>query len=1209
MDVDINDRPLSEHVYRILAPYAKEYITVDHVAVTEETAELLLSMRLDYIPLHEPDSLILPEDPLVLYIRNFKSQNIAPYSERWVASEASLKLLKKTFVPPEEKKLPSERCWDEDDHYERWAAICRPESPVLTTRARRETPRLPSDVHKSTTPQYLSEIPQSIIGLVGFPEDDEDLAFSVTRDEVLDLRLQLDHHQHSGVVSLLKSIPALCPPPKGGHQNRHVEAFLRSDSPIPAILRLDSPPLFPRATERSTDSKNTTHIPNISGVLPLIARAEDVHMSSPHLEVDCMGILEGESTFSISSPPSFTLRDSGSDLDLASFGASDPHTPDTSMALMDEIEIPRTQKLGSGVSSVRITDGETFESFVSKHVHRPVMPIPIRPQPALDTSKSTHKPPSFPLVRSPARTQLDSMLGQPSEPKSEDEEKGVREDSEGLSDDLDRALERIYRGTKRKERYFIVEETLDEKDTGLMEVPNLPPPNASRPSSAFALPNLRQLLAPSKKARKFHPHGSLPPSTPADSLPPVLRGHMKPVTGVKPLNIELSWVPFKYGAKVPTHEELSRVDDTIVTDVNASTGSPKTLEALMERGFVEDAEGGGGSAKELRGSGDLGLSPPHVSFEHHEEDGFELALTKRERLGPRSEHAEFDGVDQGSHSPEPVASLPPSVPREDPPHILHSPSQNQPTPNVPVSDVGLWHSSAGDSGIDLVLDCDAASMGEQVSWDDYYAHYQEQQLHNSWGGAGGHVRHPMRDADTTGYSNMAPVQYPDSDKENTPPLRVEPSHEPLQMRYQGDVDDSLASGMDMEAFSANGDDLLGSSLAPASLSFPSQGLPRLGGGSDADIAMDDQSDHPGHPGESQSYSQADARRSKPLLAETMVLPTTKGSLEAFLTLRRKPFLAPPSSPPPTEAAPVRAEPLELPAPDIQPSNRPPNKLINPQTLVLPPDWVPQLHIHRYLASLTFIQNHGLLRVLSGDAHVDLVSRDYLNDVDIIVDPEAGVIFVSLRSLAAQPELERVAKTLCVVSWRFSALLVVLHAYNSSAALNANRSRAPNAVNAYTTPVVKAVARLRRIMGLSEGAGDRDGRCVLTWAFAENVREAAFSVRHFAEGMEAEAMNSQKQRAVLWGDRPWMDADEQDGEADMAHADGMNVFAAFVMLLQDPFDTIVSMSSEERTQEFSDLVGADRVRLLNANIERERAAAENQELPNSDGGASSMFDYA
>jgi hypothetical protein len=87
-------------------------------------------------------------------------------------------------------------------------------------------------------------------------------------------------------------------------------------------------------------------------------------------------------------------------------------------------------------------------------------------------------------------------------------------------------------------------------------------------------------------------------------------------------------------------------------------------------------------------------------------------------------------------------------------------------------------------------------------------------------------------------------------------------------------------------------------------------------------------------------------------------------------------------------------------------------------------------IHKYMASLDFIQKLALVRSLeSQECLVDLVERQSLDGVDLILDPQSAIIFISLFILSSQCNkyVERVAAQ----SWNFHRILVVFEAYPQS----------------------------------------------------------------------------------------------------------------------------------------------------------------------------------
>ena len=204
----------------------------------------------------------------------------------------------------------------------------------------------------------------------------------------------------------------------------------------------------------------------------------------------------------------------------------------------------------------------------------------------------------------------------------------------------------------------------------------------------------------------------------------------------------------------------------------------------------------------------------------------------------------------------------------------------------------------------------------------------------------------------------------------------------------------------------------------------------------------------------------------------------------------------------------------------------PQELHDRRTLLLPLNRATQPGTtHRYMASLDVLQKQVLVRSLhSQECRVDLVERESLGGVDLILDPYTSVIFAPLLSLSVDHKtlLARISHQ----TWRYTYLLVVFEAYPSSKSSRTS-SRIKRRVAgdepelyAYTPPVVKAIKKFRRDLDIAEAYGTNDSRCEIRYAFADTVAEAAAYARFFGDGAE----QRDQTRGALWGTREWLDLD-------------------------------------------------------------------------------------
>ncbi|KAH9929681.1 uncharacterized protein B0H18DRAFT_953420 [Fomitopsis serialis] len=191
------------------------------------------------------------------------------------------------------------------------------------------------------------------------------------------------------------------------------------------------------------------------------------------------------------------------------------------------------------------------------------------------------------------------MLGQPPTTLGVDDDRTMHfayanPPSEGSDPDTNVILRRIYGDelvTEDVSQLFI-NEKLDEKDSLLMEVPIMPPPNEHAPTAMFLPCQTTELLAPAK----------VKPGQPDDHAAslPSQSGYLKKVKGMQALTIELSWIPFKFGSSVPNDAAVTGVADSIENALTAELrqedpGLVSQLTNLLEKtlrleGFVDDEQ-------------------------------------------------------------------------------------------------------------------------------------------------------------------------------------------------------------------------------------------------------------------------------------------------------------------------------------------------------------------------------------------------------------------------------------------------------------------------------------------------------------------------------------------------------------------------------------------------------------------------------------------
>ncbi|KAH7887265.1 hypothetical protein F5I97DRAFT_807682 [Phlebopus sp. FC_14] len=208
----------------------------------------------------------------------------------------------------------------------------------------------------------------------------------------------------------------------------------------------------------------------------------------------------------------------------------------------EEIEIPRVRKFGCG-SQKPLQDasniGDSANLFAAtkspgsfiKSLISPALPAAH----ANDVALPNAALPGVTVCSSPRPSTRSSLEGQPPTILAEHVthanggvESHLAPDAEL---DLDTALEGIYASTPHDAASFVLEEKLDEGQIMLMDVPELPPPTHHARESVFFPDGTRDFVTTSNKGGD-----GVGRSACANAV-----AFLKPVKGIKPLALDLSW--------------------------------------------------------------------------------------------------------------------------------------------------------------------------------------------------------------------------------------------------------------------------------------------------------------------------------------------------------------------------------------------------------------------------------------------------------------------------------------------------------------------------------------------------------------------------------------------------------------------------------------------------------------------------------------------
>lgn len=253
-------------------------------------------------------------------------------------------------------------------------------------------------------------------------------------------------------------------------------------------------------------------------------------------------------------------------------------------------------------------------------------------------------------------------------------------------------------------------------------------------------------------------------------------------------------------------------------------------------------------------------------------------------------------------------------------------------------------------------------------------------------------------------------------------------------------------------------------------------------------------------------------------ASNSLLATRALGIMEFTRLRAKPVA---TNPTPSPERTVEVVSVVQPS-IIEPQVIPP-EVIDHQTFQLPSDLMLPEYIHRYMASLELVQKQGLTRLLcSPECAIDLIEREDLDGVDLILDPDTAVVILNISFLPTGC-LELVER-LSAQSWRYRHILLLLEAFTPALAFRSENDTRRLQLSAYSPPVLKAIKKLRRDISLAEGFGNKSSSCDILIGFPSDVRETALLTRYYGDLAHARALDLNSGGSILWDDRGWLDGD-------------------------------------------------------------------------------------
>ncbi|KAI0639961.1 hypothetical protein C8Q77DRAFT_1045891 [Trametes polyzona] len=1020
-------------------------------------------------------------------------------------------------------------------------------SPVLSARARRETPNPGQGAFAANLPRTSKHLVRRCKMKGAKPVVFEEP--QVNQDDVLANKLPMDADTHRNVLELIAAVPALAKK-QTESKPQEVKDFLRCDSPPPDLPELEILPLFPRSQRPypGPGAEGPSSMPFTSMSKPpqsILSPVAMKDLEEDDLAEEHLVVVNGWQALRTSSPSTPSLADSTSEVDELFM----PSSPGSELFCVDKLQMeehqmPRSERIGGAHGKAPLPGEQHNEDSITFAV-----------------------------------TAVERACG----------------DRIGNEDPT----------------LFILQEKLDEKDSMLMDVPFLRPPH-EHPVSGLVLPaQLGDLLASAKSTE-----ASVRPKT---HFP----GSLKKAKGVGPLQIELSWIPFKYGPTVPTDEDVADVEndpcpqltrgidlaqEEIVSRLAAllddsmafgsqpvsATNAPSSHAWLSDGYDLTDADRYVGMEDEQililprQDRRRLAGLPPTTEDRQAIDDDEEVGGTnERGSDGTASGSSQCPGDPYGtSDSGERLAK---KVRFQSPVHseMLHAGDK-----------IGWFgaHDFADDSGFfegECNSDCDILPGGTKQPLFG--------QLASDCEGFDG----PNADGDL--FPDVHPIHSGDYGPNRVPASHLQdfvspygldtgfPSQLPSDHDFLDDNDGTREEELgrtatDLRVHQSVTHDArpcVSSTLTaiPVPLCSPTAVLPTLTG---QRLAIVDSVP----PGTSDIRGSAETIPKPPIMS-------VRRSLSDFLAICGKESLAASCDAPapgpasqPTQSSPGVLEVLPTSPKDTVRSTETPTELIDNGTLTLPAHYVSPIVRQRYMASLELGQKRALVRALASLCAVELVEREHLGpdaeDVHLILDCDTAVLFVPVESLPRRADT--LVASLTHLSWRFSRLLVVFECYPSTWNFRSDTDYADKHVaSVWSPPVVKAVKKVRRDVAIADGVRTKCASAAVQYAFANTTEEAAAFVRMYGD-VSALAQNPEAGGSFL-AERQWLTEDERDGEYDLCGVDGMNLFAASLLLSQTTLEDFLEMSPDERLLEYAELVGIERMTRFNVEMARRLEAMQ------------------
>uniref|UniRef100_A0A0W0EX34 Proteophosphoglycan 5 n=1 Tax=Moniliophthora roreri TaxID=221103 RepID=A0A0W0EX34_MONRR len=1157
---------LREYIHDTLYNYATEHLVFSYVEFTEQA---ILSQCLHQVPFTDSFSLRPPPEPFEVLKRVTKLNASSPYQEPPERSPAALEYIKRELTVLKSgkgQKPRSERAAytdeDDDELYFQTERLFH----ISSRRSKREVPQPGRYGFLRSLPKspqsFLLRSPVHLKPATAATFEEEVLQ---NPDRVLNTNWNLTPEMLTDVSALLKSTAALSryiP----DYKNQYLDIAFREDSQPPpsfcGIAEREFTPMFPRSsrpgfgrTVRPGKKAVSAKIvavspqpkpipPNSMEVLAANALRETLVKEFKEEEKEQfkqnMVVVNGWQTYSSSpsrgsstSTPNSSQDDQIDELQL--FTISSPDTSPT-LVKMELPAIARSNRIG-GVSSrakpKSCGAGKSLAAFLLN-----ALPAPSGQAQKLESE--LNEDPAHSLIGEPPSAKHDEASLIPGAPASDDE------------------VLLFFPGEDPQR--FILDEKLDVKTATMMDVPRLPPPNEHAPNELPLPKKLSDLILPNKRNHK------MPGNDNQCSTRRLLYLNLRKAKGTQAATLAVSWIPFTVAHQLPSHMEMvgvtagqlidrddikngisrEQMDERVTSLLNVSLepSGDSNNEEVWERIWNTHLD------KQMSAVEDL--------------DNYDIVLTREERrrlAGLETTQMQAMSVPMEAEEQR-VGTMTVSV-------------------NAPGGEPDIAEGYAKDYD-------DGSSDKENEDPSDHHKPVKRIRFSEQPEDTEADTKSPVNDAcpwndaDDSGvafgWDEPIPARIREEHEGSGPGLGTVDDMEDVEKLGFIPVNTSQLQSYTHARIATHADQHLDTcleTLDPLQAASPLALHSRKFGSAEPVVF---------------TFNESSAPDSVPPAIDHLHIAA---GIAEFARLRAKKLssiVEESKESQPLTSQPVQAQNSHTDV-DSNTGRDPPQDIYTQDTIHLPSTWTIPSSAHWYMASMDLIQKQCLVRSLrSENCAIGLMEREGLGGVDLILDPHTAIIFSNLSALPAG--CDSLVTAVSEQSQRYSRLFVIFEAYPPSMSFKCNEPQRSQseALNPYSPPVLKAIKKFRRDLNVAEACGTKSAECVVYHTFARDVEQAATFARHFGDLAEA----SNESESALWGDRSWLEADIPEDEEGMAIADGMNHFAAFVILCQVPVQEFLNMHPDERSARFGPYVGNERLATLNRFIEKRLQVLESSE---------------